>query len=33
MLNSTLIRFRSGAKEVKINEAIEICLLTNNYEM
>jgi hypothetical protein len=32
MLNSAFMRFKGGAKDVKINEAIQICLLTNNYD-
>jgi hypothetical protein len=33
MLNSALQRFKDGAKNVKTNEAIQICLSTNNYDM
>lgn len=33
MLNSAFLRFKGGAKDIKIDEAIQICLLTNNYNM
>lgn len=33
MLSSAYIRFKNGAKDVEIEQAIQICLLTDNYEM
>ena len=33
MLNDVFLRFKGGAKDIESDQIVQICLLTNNYEM